>query len=639
MQAVQPTASESGTARAMPAGSAAAMASAYAGYQIIRRNGAVVGFEPNKIAVALMKAFLAVHGTQGAASASVRETVEQLTEMVVRALLRSRPGGGTFHIEDVQDHVELALMRGGHHEVARAYVLYRERRAQERAKQVAPAVAKAPELFVTDGGRRLPLDIEALRGLIESACAGLGDDVKAEPILAETRRNLYEGVPMDEVYKAAILASRTLIEKEPAYTRATARLLLHTIRREILGGEVRPDEMGERYVDYFPQFIKKGVAAELLDEKLLQFDLARLGAALKPERDLQFDYLGLQTLYDRYFLHVDDVRIEMPQAFFMRVAMGLALNEIDREARAIEFYDVLSSFDFMSSTPTLFNSGTRRSQLSSCYLTTVADDLDGIYEALKENALLSKFAGGLGNDWTRVRALGSYIKGTNGKSQGVVPFLKVVNDTAVAVNQGGKRKGAVCAYLETWHLDLEEFLELRKNTGDDRRRTHDMNTANWIPDLFMRRVVEGGEWTLFSPSTCPDLHDKFGKAFEEAYLGYEAKVERGEIKLFKRMPAKDLWRKMLSMLFETGHPWVTFKDACNVRSPQQHVGVVHSSNLCTEITLNTSDTEVAVCNLGSVNLAAHLKDGANGMELDQAKLKKTVATAMRMLDNVIDSNY
>jgi ribonucleoside-diphosphate reductase alpha chain len=319
----------------------------------------------------------------------------------------------------------------------------------------------------------------------------------------------------------------------------------------------------------------------------------------------------------------------------MRVAMGLALNEIDREARAIEFYNVLSSFDFMSSTPTLFNAGSLRSQLSSCYLTTVADDLDGIYEALKENALLSKFAGGLGNDWTRVRALGSYIKGTNGKSQGVVPFLKVVNDTAVAVNQGGKRKGAVCAYLETWHLDIEEFLELRKNTGDDRRRTHDMNTANWIPDLFMRRVIEGGEWTLFSPSNCPDLHDKFGAEFEAAYTAYEAKADRGELKLFKRMPAKDLWRKMLTMLFETGHPWITFKDACNVRSPQQHVGVVHSSNLCTEITLNTSDTEIAVCNLGSVNLAQHLKDG----QVDQEKLKRTVSTAMRMLDNVIDINY
>ncbi|MCW5665958.1 MAG: ribonucleoside-diphosphate reductase subunit alpha [Piscinibacter sp.] len=635
MQAVQSPMSSVPPSLHGAAGAPSAAASAYQGYQIIRRNGAVVSFEPNKIAVALMKAFLAVHGTQGAASASVRETVDTLTESVVRGLLRSRPGGGTFHIEDVQDQVELGLMRGGHHEVARAYVLYRERRAQERARAGQKAAPAEPALHVTDRGQRVPLDLARLQALVESACAGLGAEVKAEPVLAETRRNLYDGVPIDEVYKAAILAARTLIEKDPGYTRATARLLLHTIRREILGEEVTQAEMPARYVDYFPQFVKKGVQAELLDDKLLQYDLAKLGAALKAERDLQFDYLGLQTLYDRYFLHVKDVRIEMPQAFFMRVAMGLALNEIDREARAIEFYEVLSTFDFMSSTPTLFNSGTRRSQLSSCYLTTVSDDLEGIYEALKENALLSKFAGGLGNDWTNVRALGSHIKGTNGKSQGVVPFLKVVNDTAVAVNQGGKRKGAVCAYLESWHLDLEEFLELRKNTGDDRRRTHDMNTANWIPDLFMKRVMEGGDWTLFSPSTCPDLHDKFGTAFEEAYLRYEEKTRSGEIKLFKRMPAKDLWRKMLSMLFETGHPWITFKDACNLRSPQQHVGVVHSSNLCTEITLNTSDTEIAVCNLGSVNLAHHLTDGA----IDQAKLKKTVATAMRMLDNVIDINY
>ena len=616
------------------------VASAFAAYQIIRRNGSVVSFEPNKIAVALMKAFLAVHGTQGAASASVRETVDALTEAVVRALLRSRPGGGTFHIEDVQDQVELGLMRGGHHEVARAYVLYRERRSQERARQGQQHAPAEASLHVLDNGHRVPLDMDRLRGLVESACEGLGADVRAEPILAETRRNLYDGVPLDEVYKASILAARTLIEKDPAYSRATARLLLHTIRKEILGEEVTQAQMAERYAEYFPQFIKRGVQAELLDPKLQQYDLARLGAALKAERDLQFDYLGLQTLFDRYFLHIDEQRIEMPQAFFMRVAMGLALNEIDREARAIEFYGVLSSFDFMSSTPTLFNSGSLRSQLSSCYLTTVADDLDGIYEALKENALLSKFAGGLGNDWTRVRALGSYIKGTNGKSQGVVPFLKVVNDTAVAVNQGGKRKGAVCAYLESWHLDIEEFLELRKNTGDDRRRTHDMNTANWIPDLFMRRVIEGGQWTLFSPSTCPDLHDKFGAEFERAYTAYEAKVDSGELKLFKRMGARDLWRKMLTMLFETGHPWITFKDACNVRSPQQHVGVVHSSNLCTEITLNTSDTEIAVCNLGSVNLAQHLMDGPDGSkQIDQDKLKRTVATAMRMLDNVIDINY
>jgi ribonucleoside-diphosphate reductase alpha chain len=616
------------------------VANPLANYQIIRRNGAVVPFEPNKIAIAMMKAFLAVHGTQGAASASVRETVDSLTQAVIRAMVRSRPGGGTFHIEDVQDQVELGLMRGGHHEIARAYVLYRERRAQERAKQSPQEAPQAQALHVLEGGQRVALDLDHLKGVIESACQNLGADVKPQPILAETLRNLYDGVPMDEVYKASILAARTLIEKDPDYTYATARLLLHTIFKEVLGRDLPTSEMAQGYADYFPGFIKRGVEAELLDEKLLQYDLKKLGAALKAERDLQFDYLGLQTLYDRYFLHVRKSRIELPQAFFMRVAMGLALGEIDREARAIEFYEILSSFDFMSSTPTLFNSGTLRSQLSSCYLTTVPDDLDGIYESIKENALLSKFAGGLGNDWTRVRALGSHIKGTNGESQGVVPFLKVVNDTAVAVNQGGKRKGAVCTYLETWHLDIEEFLELRKNTGDDRRRTHDMNTANWIPDLFMRRVMEKGEWTLFSPSNVPDLHDKFGIEFENAYVAYEEKARRGELKPSRTVPANDLWRKMLSMLFETGHPWITFKDACNVRSPQQHAGVVHSSNLCTEITLNTSDTETAVCNLGSVNLLNHLKDGTGGGKvLDHDKLKKTITTAMRMLDNVIDINY
>lgn len=627
------------TPAARPTGSAAAV-NPLANYQIIRRNGAVVPFEPNKIAVAMMKAFLAVHGTQGAASASVRETVDGLTQAVMRALMRSRPGGGTFQIEDVQDHVELALMRSSHHEIARAYVLYREKRTQERAKQSAPTAPVTLQLHVIENGQRMALDMGRLERLIADACQGLGADVLPAPILAETLRNLYDGVPMDEVYKASILAARTLIEKDPDYTYATARLLLHTIAREVLGEKAALDNRAQAYAEAFPLLIKKGIAAELLDDKLAQFDLARLGAALKPERDLKFDYLGLQTLYDRYFLHVRKTHIEMPQTFFMRVAMGLALGEIDREARAIEFYEVLSSFDFMSSTPTLFNSGTQRPQLSSCYLTTVPDDLDGIYESIKENALLSKFAGGLGNDWTRVRAMGSHIKGTNGESQGVVPFLKVVNDTAVAVNQGGKRKGAVCTYLETWHLDIEEFLELRKNTGDDRRRTHDMNTANWIPDLFMRRVMEKGEWTLFSPSSAPDLHDKFGLDFEKAYVICEEKAKRGEISPSRTLQAADLWRKMLTMLFETGHPWITFKDACNVRSPQQHVGVVHSSNLCTEITLNTSDTETAVCNLGSVNLLQHLKVGADGAQsVDDAKLQRTITTAMRMLDNVIDINY
>ena len=609
----------------------------YTEFKIIRRNGAVVGFEATKISVAITKAFLAVEGGHGAASARIREVVGGLTDTVVKALVRRQPAGGTFHIEDIQDQVELALMRSGQHDAARAYVLYREKRAEARAAETAQRkkASAVAVLQVSDQGERRPLDETKLGEIIASACAGLGANVDPELIKADTMKNLYDGVPVDEIRKSMVLAARALIEKEPAYSYVTARLLLHTIRREVIGEEVSQDGMAERYAEYFASYIKRGVAADLLDERLGRFDLVRLGKALDASRDLQFGYLGLQTLYDRYFLHVDGSRIELPQAFFMRVAMGLALNEIDREARAIEFYQILSSFDFMSSTPTLFNSGTRRSQLSSCYLTTVADDLDGIYEAIKENALLAKYAGGLGNDWTPVRALGSHIKGTNGKSQGVVPFLKVVNDTAVAVNQGGKRKGAVCSYLEAWHLDIEEFLELRKNTGDDRRRTHDMNTATWIPDLFMKRVAENKEWTLFSPSDCTDLHEKFGKAFEHAYHSYEQRAARGELKLFKKVQAIDLWRKMLSMLFETGHPWITFKDPCNIRSPQQHIGVVHSSNLCTEITLNTSENEIAVCNLGSVNMVAHLKDG----KLDLAKLRQTISIAMRMLDNVIDINY
>nr|WP_255680750.1 ribonucleoside-diphosphate reductase subunit alpha [Azonexus sp. R2A61] len=606
-----------------------------AALQVIRRNGAVVDFHPEKISVALTKAFLAVEGSQSAVSSRVREIVARLTEVVVRSLTRRLPDGGTVHIEDIQDQVELALMRAGEHDVARAYVLYRERRAAERAEQAArlAEVQGVPQLHVTVDGERRPLDVAALLQRCEAACNGLGDGVSARVILDHALKNLYDGVALSDVYQALILAARTLIEREPGYDYATARLLLASLNEEAAGVGAAQDAAVD--AAYFAKFIARGIAAELLDPRLADYDLERLAGALKPERNQLFGYLGLQTLYDRYFLHIDGRRIETPQLFFMRVAMGLALNEIDREARAIEFYDLISSFDFMCSTPTLFNSGTLHSQLSSCYLTTVADDLDGIYQSIKENALLQKYAGGLGNDWTPVRALGSRIKGTNGQSQGVIPFLKVVNDTAVAVNQGGKRKGAVCAYLETWHLDIEEFLELRKNTGDERRRTHDMNTANWIPDLFMQRVIAGTDWTLFSPVDVPDLHEKSGRAFVEAYEAYEARAAAGQLKLHKKVPAVQLWRKMLTMLFETGHPWITFKDACNLRSPQQHVGVVHSSNLCTEITLNTSDDETAVCNLGSVNLPAHLKDGA----LDREKLARTVSTAMRMLDNVVDINF
>jgi len=610
---------------------------ANAAYKVIRRNGTVVPFEPNKISVAMTKAFIAAEGNSGSASSRVRDLVRRLTEQVVEVLTRRQPSGGSLDIEQIQDQVELALMRAGEHEVARRYVLYRESRARERAAQGGES-SKHPGQPVTvvlpDGSTR-PLDYDRLRSVIEESCAGLGEDVSVKAIFEATVSNLYDGVPQAEVFQSAILSARALIERDPAYGCATARLLLDQIRHEVLGESATHAEMTERYTDHFSECIKTGIESRRIDPRLGQFDLRQLGAAMRPDRDLQFQYLGLQTLYDRYLLHVNGRRFELPQSFWMRVAMGLALNEVEREARAIEFYEVLSRFDFVSSTPTLFNSGTNRPQLSSCFLTTVGDDLVSIYDQIKENALLSKYSGGLGNDWTPVRALGAHIEGTNGKSQGVVPFLKVVNDTAVAVNQGGKRKGAVCSYLETWHIDIEEFLELRKNTGDDRRRTHDMNTANWIPDLFMERVMTDGQWTLFSPDEVPGLHDAYGAAFRTAYERYEARAGAGEIKLFKQVPAVALWRKMLSMLFETGHPWITFKDSCNLRSPQQHAGVVHSSNLCTEITLNTSGKETAVCNLGSINLSAHVRDG----KLDLEKLAGTCRTAMRMLDNVIDINY
>ncbi len=632
-------------AHAPATGTAELSATAPGAIRVIRRNGKVTGFDAGKISIALTKAFLAVEGGQAAASARVRDMVKAISEQVVQALTRHLSGGGTLHIEDIQDQVELGLMRAGEHKVARAYVIYREEQARKRAAEAAtkaPAAPAAPTLSVKrDDGTVVPLDEARVRTVVTEACAGLSGTVVDE-IVAAALRDLYDGIPEGELSQALTLAARARIEKEPNYTYVSARLLLDALRHEALKfldqPESRPtfEEMKAVYPEYFRAYIHKAVALELLDPKLALYDLDALGKALIAERDGQFDYLGLQTLYDRYFIHSNKVRFELPQAFFMRVAMGLAMNEIDREARAIEFYQLLSSFDFMSSTPTLFNSGTLRPQLSSCYLTQVPDDLHGIFNAIHDNAMLSKFAGGLGNDWTPVRGMGGYIKGTNGKSNGVVPFLKVANDTAVAVNQGGKRKGAVCAYLETWHRDIEEFLELRKNTGDDRRRTHDMNTANWVPDLFMKRVMEDAPWTLFSPEETPDLHDLIGSAFEQRYTEYERLADEGRIKNYKRLPALTLWRKMLSMLFETGHPWVTFKDPCNLRSPQQHVGVVHSSNLCTEITLNTkADQEIAVCNLGSVNLPAHIENGTLNLE----KLEKTINTAMRMLDNVIEYNY
>ena len=612
-------------------------------FKVIRRNGKVTAFDAGKISVAMTKAFLDVEGNTAAASASVRDKVDTLTQDVFNALFRRLKEGGIVHIEDIQDHVELALMRSGEHKVARSYVIYREKRSQQRARKNSKNTTKNSKSkinVISADGSSKPLDENRLKAVVKEAVSKL-KGVSAKEILNGTMRSLFDGMPEKEVSNALIMSARILIDKDPSYSNASARLLMDSIRSEALSfinqrpSEATQAEMTEIYPDLLKKYIKLSVELEHVDDELSRYDLNKLGAALKPERDLDFTYLGLQTLYDRYFIHHENTRFELPQIFFMRVAMGLAINEVKREERAIEFYDLLSSFRFMSSTPTLFNSGTLRPQLSSCYLTHVPDDLDGIYNAIKDNALLSKFAGGLGNDWSSVRGLGAHIKGTNGKSQGVVPFLKVANDTAVAVNQGGKRKGAVCAYLETWHIDIEEFLELRKNTGDERRRTHDMNSANWIPDLFMQRVAEEGNWTLFSPDDTPDLHDLYGKDFEVAYTAYEKKAENGEISLFKSIPATTLWRKMLGMLFETGHPWITFKDACNIRYTNQHAGVVHSSNLCTEITLHTNVGEIAVCNLGSVNLPAHTtKKG-----IDKKKLEKTVTTAMRMLDNVIDYNF
>ena len=610
--------------------------------RVIKRNGKVVAFEDDKIKVAITKAFLATESGNAAASERIHKKVNQLTENVVEVFQRRMPSGGTLHIEEIQDQVELQLMRSEELDVAKSYILYRAERTQERKKEkLEIELPDTPSINITKSdGTVVPLDVEKVAGLISDACENL-DEVSINEVLDEALKNLYDGVSIADMRTSLVMSARTKVEKEPNYSFVTARILMDQIRSEALNflniaEESTYQEMEKYYPEAFKAYIDKGIELDILNPELKTFDLDKLSQAIDHTRDNQFTYLGLQTLYDRYFIHCDDVRYELPQVFFMRVSMGLALEEENREDRAIEFYRLLSSFDYMSSTPTLFNSGTKRPQLSSCYLTTIPDDLDGIFSAMKDNALLSKWAGGLGNDWTPVRAMNSYIKGTNGKSQGVVPFLKVANDTAVAVNQGGKRKGAMCGYLETWHLDIEEFLELRKNTGDERRRTHDMNTANWVPDLFMKRVEQDENWTLFSPGEAPELHDLVGKAFEEKYEEYEDKAKKGEMNQFKSIPAKELWRKMLTMLFETGHPWITFKDSCNLRSPQQHSGVVHSSNLCTEITLNTSaDKEIAVCNLGSVNLANHMKNGS----LDEEKVKQTVSTAIRMLDNVININY
>ena len=593
---------------------------------VVKRGGDAVPFDPSKITIAITKAYIEVFGAD--AAANMKSHAEDVTARVVETILKA--GNGSINIESIQDAVELNLMRAEQYDVARSYILFRKRQSDKRGGEQTQAI---PDLPVLVNGSTVFFTNAQLLQMVARHASGLS--VNAEKVVRQVRRDLFNGCTLADVSRSFIGASRTLFEEEPDYSRLAARLVIFQLYSEVLGESAVGMDDATRVKNAFIFGIDAGIEGGLLSPDLKKFDMQRLANALRPERDEQFDYLGIETLNDRYFLNVEKRRIEVPQGFFMRVAMGLSLNEPDFNGKAIEFYDVLSKFDFMSSTPTLFNSGLVRNQLASCYLTTVPDNLEGIYDAIKDNALLQKFAGGLGNDWTPVRSLGARIKGTNGESQGVVPFLKVVNDTAIAVNQGGKRKGAVCAYLETWHMDILEFLDLRKNTGDDRRRTQDMNTANWIPDLFMKRVMDKGQWTLFSPNDCPDLHDKYGREFEAAYVRYEEMAAAGTLKLHKTMPAVDLWRKMLTMLFETGHPWITFKDPCNIRSPQQHVGVVHSSNLCTEITLNTSADEIAVCNLGSVNLANHMKDGT----LDMAKLKATVTIAVRMLDNVVELNY
>ena len=612
--------------------------------RVIKRNGNVVLYNGEFIHRAILKAFLDAEGSSAASSPRVRENVALMTQTITDEFNRRFAAGGAIGIEDIQDRVELELMRNEHHKVARLYVLFREERAKKRE---ARREQQATRQTATDAGEDANTHSRAyLIALTEEACTGL-PHTNPTALIETAEKTLFDGASEQDMDTALVMSARSLVETEPDYSKVCARLLLNQLHREalpVLGVEV-PETRAELlacYPELFKVFIHYGIAQELLDPKLSMFNLDVLGAALQPDNDLNFNFLGLQTIWDRYLLHNKGQRFELPQLLFMRIAMGLAIAETDREQHAIEFYQLMSNFDYMCSTPTLFNAGTLRPQLSSCYLTTVPDHLDGIYSAIHDNAMLSKWAGGLGNDWTPVRALGAYIKGTNGKSQGVVPFLKVANDTAVAVNQGGKRKGAVCAYLETWHLDLEEFLDLRKNTGDERRRTHDMNTANWIPDLFMERLAHNGEWTLFSPSDTPDLHDLTGVAFKERYEAYERMTESGEISLYKRHPAMKIWRQMINRLAETGHPWITFKDPCNLRSPQQHIGTVHSSNLCTEITLNThagdadNDAEIAVCNLGSINLPRHLRPDR---ELDREKLRNTVRTAMRMLDNVIDINY
>ncbi len=608
-----------------------------------KRDGRTAPFDDGLIGRAIANAFRAeLNLAEGQplddkADQEIREITEEVSESI------STEAGSTdgVGVETVQDTVEMLLMKRGHYRVARRYIVYRAEHQKIRALQPVDGVEgevadAAPRIHVKlEDGVPVPFDASRIRSRFEVACKGL-DDCDSEILLQEVMKSIFDGISVAEIYRAMILAARARIEIDPAYDIVTSRLLRMVIANESLGSApADAEEFDKLYRNQFEHYIIDGIVADRLTADLRQYDLTKLANALKPEHDDLFKYPGMQAVYDRYLLHIDGRRIEMPQYFWMRVSMGLAMKEENPEERAIEFYNLLSSMRFTSATPTLFNSATNHPQLSSCYLSTVSDNLEHIFKCVSDNAKLSKWAGGLGNDWTSIRATNSHIKGTNGRSQGVIPFLKVVNDTAVAVNQGGKRKGAVCSYLETWHMDLEEFLDLRKNTGDDRRRTHDMHTANWIPDVFMKRVQNNEEWTLFSPDEVPDLHDLVGSAFEERYKQYETLADEGKIDLFRRIPAVELWRKILTRVFETGHPWITWKDPSNIRSPQDHSGVVHSSNLCTEILLNTSDKETAVCNLGSINLRKHIVNG----QLDLNMLENTVRVAMRMLDNVIDINY
>jgi len=599
--------------------------------KVVKRTGELVEFDDNRVRNAIQKAVRAVDAklepevVDGLVTGIITEVEERFTDFFP-------------NVENIQDIVEKHLVNGGFYEIGKEYILYRSKRQKEREEKKEEAIEKAKlgKLSVKKRDGKLVLfDLKKIKDSIKRSTKGLEQENAIELITKEVIKNIYDGLGTEDIERALILGGVAFIEKDTNFNYIAARLFLQKLYKEVMGKSITSDVFGISYRESFVNNVKKGVEATIFDKRLLEFDLDKLSYGLKLERDQLFGYIGVQTLYERYFSRIDGQRIELPQAFWMRVSMGLAINEKDKDKKALEFYDVLSSLRFVSSSPTLFNAGTSHPQLSSCYLTTISDDLHHIFKCLGDNAQLSKWSGGLGNDWTNIRSIGSIIQSNKIESQGVIPFLKIANDVTVAISRSGRKRGATCAYLETWHLDIEDYLDLRKNTGDDRRRTHDMNTANWIPDLFMKRVLANEQWTLFSANEVPELHHLYGRKFEKKYQEYEEKAQRGETKKFKVVSAQKLWRKMLSMLFETGHPWLTFKDPCNIRSPQDHAGVVHSSNLCTEITLNTSEEETAVCNLGSINLEKHVIEG----KLDESLVGKTVKTAINMLDNVIDLNF